>query len=463
MARNRMSNADAAWLHMDRASNLMIINAVMWFDEPVDWLRLRELLTERLIDPYPRFRQRPDDRRTPVGALYWQDVPDFDLEEHLVHVRLPAPGDQAALHRYISDQLSHPLDHDRPLWQAHFIDGYEGGAAVYTRIHHAVADGVSLVRLLLSLTDDEPETPLFDALELSEPAGLVRRAKQVVAEAAQTTGHLVHEGFEVLTHPSRVIDLVQFAFRGTRAVGKTLLTPPDYRTVLKGRMGPAKQALWSTPVPLADVKAIGRQAGATVNDVLCAAVTGALHRYLDDHDDLVPDLRAFVPFNLRPLDEPIPRELGNRFGIVFLSLPVGERDRAARLAEVKRRMDAIKASPEGVVGYGVLTVTGMTPVQIERVIVDVFGAKGSLVLTNVAGPKQDVFLAGTRLAGFMGWVPATGGIALGISIFSYCGQVTVGIYADATLVPDPEALVAAFDDEIAAMLATDLSGVVEPV
>lgn len=462
MARNRMSNADAAWLHMDRASNLMIINAVMWFDEPVDWQRLRELLTERLVDPYPRFRQRPDDRRAPVGALYWQDDPDFDLERHLIHVQLPAPGDRAALHGYISDQVSQPLDRDRPLWQAHLIDGYEGGAAVYARIHHAVADGVSLVRLLLSLTDEQPDTPLFSAPQPDEPTGLVRRAQRLVTDAAQTTGQLVHEGFEVLTHPSKVIDLVQLAFRGTRAVGKTLLTPPDYRTVLKGRMGPAKHVLWSTPVLLEDVKAIGRESGATVNDVLCAAVTGALHRYLDEHDDLVPDLRAFVPFNLRPLDEPIPRELGNRFGIVFLSLPVGEHDRAARLAEVKRRMDAIKASPEGVVGYGVLTVTGMTPVQIERVIVDVFGAKGSLVLTNVAGPRQDVFLAGTRLAGFMGWVPATGGIALGISIFSYRGEITVGIYADARLIPDPEALVEAFDDEVAAMLAADLSGVADP-
>lgn len=462
MARNRMSNADAAWLHMDRASNLMIINTVMWFEEPVDWRRLRGLLSERLIDPYPRFRQLPDDRRTPVGALYWQDDPDFDPERHLIHVRLPEPGDRAALHRYISDQISHPLERDRPLWQFHLIDGYEGGAAVYARIHHAVTDGVSLVRLLLTLTDEQPDTPLFHPPKPDEPTGLVRRAQRLVTDAAQTAGQLAHEGFEVLTHPSKVIDLVQVAFRGTRAVGKTLLIPPDLRTVLKGRMGPDKQVLWSTPVPLEDVKAIGRESGATVNDVLCAAVTGALHRYLDDRDDLVPDLRAVVPFNLRPLDEPIPRELGNRFGLVFLSLPVGERDRAARLAEVKRRMDAIKASPEGVVGYGVLTVTGMTPKQIERVIIDVFGAKASLVLTNVAGPRQDVYLAGTRLAGSMGWVPAAGGIALGISIFSYCGEITVGVCADARLMPDPVELAEAFDHEIAAMLASDLAGVAGP-
>jgi diacylglycerol O-acyltransferase / wax synthase len=456
----RMTNADAAWLHMDRPTNHMIVNSVMWFDEPVDWERLRRLYGERLLAPYPRFRQRPVERRLPLGSLRWEEDPDFDLERHLVPARLPAPGGRAELHRYVSEQMCRPLDRDRPLWQAHLIDGYDGGAAVYTRIHHSVADGIALVRLLLSMTDDQPEGSLFEPPAVASAdgdRGLIDRAGAMVSGALRVSGQLAHEGREMVLHPSRAVQLAEVAASGSRALAKELLIPPDRRTVLKGHMGTHKHATWSEPIPLADVKAIGRANGATVNDVLCAAVTGALHRYLAHRDSVVPDIRAMVPFNLRPLDQPLPRELGNQFGLVFLSLPVGLTDRTARIAEVKRRMDAIKDTPEGAVSYGVLSVIGMTSAQIEKYIVDVFASKGSLVLTNVPGPTQPVYLAGTKLAGTMGWVPAAGGIAVGMSIFSYVGEVTVGVYADARLVPDPEVLVEAFNTEIAAMLAERVS------
>jgi diacylglycerol O-acyltransferase / wax synthase len=454
MARSRMSNADAAWLHMDRITNLMIINSIMWFDEPVDWDRLRHVYEERLLEPYPRFRQKVVERRGAFGRLQWEDDPEFDLDAHLIRVTLPAPGDRATLHRYVSEQMGLPLDLDRPLWRAHLIEGYEGGAAIYTRIHHAVADGIALMRLLLSLTDDEPEPDLFrpEDDERRPALGLTDRARALVSGAVSASGQLVHESVEVLTSPSRAIQVVEAASDATKALGKLVLAPPDHRTVLKGIMGTNKHAMWADPIDLDAVKAIGRANGATVNDVLCTAVTGALRTYLQHRDSLVDDVRAFVPFNLRPLDQPLPRDLGNQFGLVFLSLPVGLDDRGARLAEVKRRMHAIKSSPEGAVAYGILSVTGMTPVQIERVIVDVFASKGSLVLTNVPGPTRPVYLAGTKVAGVLGWVPASGGIAIGVSIFSYCGEVTIGIYADRRLVPDPEVLVAAFDEEIAAMV-----------
>jgi diacylglycerol O-acyltransferase / wax synthase len=460
MARTRMTNADAAWLHMDRPTNQMIVNSVMWFDEPVNWDRLREVYEERLLSPYPKFRQRAVGRRLPGGRLSWEDDPDFDLDRHLVHAQLPGPGDRATLHRYVSEQMSLPLDGERPLWQVHLIDGYEGGAAVYTRIHHSVADGIALVRLLMSMTDDQPDGALFRPPEHDRPGGdrhLTHRARALVTETVHTSGQLAHEGLDVLIHPSRAVELAEFAAAGSRALAKEVLMPPDRRTVFKGRMGPHKHALWSEPVDLAGVKAIGRASGATVNDVLCTAVTGALGTYLEHRDSLVENIRAFVPFNLRPLDEPLPRDLGNQFGLVFLPLPVGTSDRRARLAEVKRRMDAVKASPEGVVAYGILSVIGMTPVQIEKVIIDVFGSKGSLVLTNVPGPIQPVYLAGTKVAGVNGWVPAAGGIGLGMSIFSYDGKVTVGVSTDARLVPDPEVLVDAFNREIVAMLHEDMT------
>lgn len=455
MATTRMSTADVAWLHMDRPTNNMVVNGVMWFDEPVDWDRLRQVFEERFLGPYPKFRQRVVEPPLSLGRLRWEDDPAFDLDRHLIQARLPAPGDRSALHRYVSQQMSRPLDRERPLWEAHLIDGYEDGAAVFHRIHHSIADGIALIRLLLSMTDGQADEELFVAPGLDEPErdrSLSGRVRGLVSDAVKVSGQLAHEGMEVLAQPSRAVHLAELASAGTTALGKDLFLPPDHRTVLKGQMGLNKHAMWSDPFDLAAVKAIGRAHGATVNDVVCAAVTGALRTYLEHRDSLTEEIRALVPFNLRPLDEPLPRHLGNKFGIVFLPLPVGVADRRERLAEIKQRMDAIKNSAEGVIAYGILSVIGMTPVQIEKVVVDLFASKGSLVLTNVPGPRQPVYLAGTRVAGIMGWVPASGGVAVGMSIFSYDGEVTVGVSVDARLVPDPERLVEAFNAELAALL-----------
>src|ERR1043165_8228375 len=100
---NRFSSADAAWLHMDRPTNLMVINSVLLFDEPVDWDRYRELVKQRLVDPYPRFPQRPVESRLPLRAPKWEDDPDFSLEHHLHHLALPKPGDVAALQELVGD------------------------------------------------------------------------------------------------------------------------------------------------------------------------------------------------------------------------------------------------------------------------------------------------------------------------------------------------------------------------
>ena len=140
------------------------------------------------------------------------------------------------------------------------------------------------------------------------------------------------------------------------------------------------RALWR-------VKRAGRAHGATVNDVLVSAVTGAVGRHLGERGDDLDEVHALVPFNLRPLDRPLPRELGNRFGLVLLGLPVGIDDPLARLAEVKRRMDAIKDSHEGALAYGILGLMGRTPPQLEERLIDFFSAKGSMVLTNVPGPR----------------------------------------------------------------------------
>ena len=166
---------------------------------------------------------------------------------------------------------------------------------------------------------------------------------------------------------------------------------------------------------------------------------------------LVDEIRAFVPFNLRPLDRPLPASLGNKFGLVFLPLPVGAATAAARLAAVKHHMDEIKDSPEGALAYGMLSFMGLTVREVESAIIDVFSAKGTTVITNVPGPREAVYMAGVPVTGVVVWAPTSGSVSMSVSIFSYAGRVTVGVMADAGLVPDPETMVEAFGDELDAL------------
>jgi WS/DGAT/MGAT family acyltransferase len=213
----------------------------------------------------------------------------------------------------------------------------------------------------------------------------------------------------------------------------------------------ARRVAWTDRIELEAVKATGHATGTTVNDVILAAVTGALHRWLAERDGVVDEIRAMVPFNLRPLDQPLPAELGNRFGLVYLPLPVGIADPQKRLREVHRHMEAIKHSPEAAVSYGILGLIGMTPLPVEQRLINIFTPKVTAVMTNVPGPRQPVYFAGTPVAGALGWVPASGEIGMGLSIFSYDGGVTVGIQAATALIPDADGIIASFEQELAAL------------
>lgn len=443
-----MSSADAAWLHMDRPTNLMVIDSLLWFETPVDWERLRAVIEERLIERYPRFRQRVAESRLPGRGPKWEDDPNFDLEIHIHRLALPAPGDKVALQELVADLIVRPLDRDRPLWEMYAIDDYEGGAALLCRMHHCIADGIALARVLLSLTDEGPDAaqvappPADPPRDDGGPLGrLVRPAGRAVGAARKLAGTLAHESVESLLHPEHLGELAKGAVTDAEELAKMLLTPPDTNTVLKGELGVRDKAAWSAPFPLDEIKAVAHATGTTVNDVLVAALSGALHEYLRRRDSLVDSVRAFVPFNLRPLDKPLPRDLGNRFGLVYLDLPVGLDSPEERLPEVHARMDAVKSSPQGALSYALLEAIGQAPVQVEQVAIDLFSARASCVVTNVPGPREPVYLAGTRVAGVLVWAPTSGSVGMSVSIFSYAGDVTVGLLVDAGLVPDPDILV----------------------
>jgi WS/DGAT/MGAT family acyltransferase len=461
-----MNHADAAWLHMDQPTNLMVITGVLWFDEVPDWDRVRDLIQERFVGPYPRFRQRVVEGRPPVSGPHWEDDPGFNLDDHLHKAVLPAPGDRGSLAELVGEITATPLDPDKPLWQIYMVDGYGDGAAMVHRIHHCIADGIALSRVLLGLADESPDEgarPIEDpptakprssgsSNPLSALTGATRGAVSAVTGAA---GALAHESLEITKHPSHLLDLAASGRKDADALSKVLLRGNDPHTALKGEMGVAKGVSWSTPIPLEDVRTLGHDTGTTINDVVMTAVAGAFRRYLDRHGEVVDEVTAMVPFNLRSPTEPLPATLGNRFGLVFLGLPVGTTGRHVRLLKIHERMKKIKHSHEGVVAYGVLDAMGRTPEAVEQRVIDLFTAKGTAVVTNVPGPARPVFLAGTPVAGVLVWAPCSGDVSMTISIFSYNGMLTVGLMADAGLIPNPDLLVGDFESELQALLELD--------
>jgi diacylglycerol O-acyltransferase len=271
---------------------------------------------------------------------------------------------------------------------------------------------------------------------------------------------LLRRGLSLAAHPERVRRLVKSGRRAASALEDILLCPPDSQTAFKGELGLSKRVAWSGPVALDEVKAIGRSLDGTVNDVLLAVVSGALRRYLQGRGEAADGigLHAAVPVNLRGAGTT--GRLGNRVGTIFAPLPVGVADPVQRLEAVRRSMDGLKRSSQAPATFAAMRALGRTSPPLQRAVVGIMAGRATAIMTNVVGPRETRYLAGAPLKSLLFWVPKTGGLALGVSILSYAGQVRLGVITDRGLVPDPEAIVAAFHAELDELLA--LAGQVRP-
>jgi WS/DGAT/MGAT family acyltransferase len=341
----------------------------------------------------------------------------------------------------------------------HVVDGVDGGSALITRMHHCIGDGTATVLVARALFDTSPKgwrTPVREAPRRTAKPGLVERLFAPAIDAAEWSYSqlrgAVDGARDAVTHPRRLLQQAALALAGAGTLAMELLKKPDPRSPLKGDFGLGKRVAWSAPVAIDDVKAIGAPLGAKVNDVLVAAMTGALRHYLRrrgvDVDDIT--VRAMVPVDLRPPGRAA--ELGNEFGLVILELAIGSKDPLARLRRTKAHMDELKRSPEAVAILALFNLFGHAPKAVEDFAVQLFGSRASVVMTNVAGPKEPLYLAGVPIDRVMFWVPHPGKeLGMGISILSYRGYATLAVVSDAHLVPDPEAITERFGREFAAM------------
>jgi len=445
-----LSGVDAAWLRMDDPTNLMVITSVLVLEDPVDVAEFREVIEERLLG-FTRFRQRV---KEVGGSHHWTIDPHFDLTHHVRRSALPGAAGQAELQERVSELMATPLDRAKPLWDFEVIEDYQGGSAIITRIHHCIADGIALVHVLLSLTDEHFDPSRFPNTESDDSIlpNVLRGPIRAVGNAARAGERLLTEGVESIIRPGHALNRAKQGMSLGAALSKFALLPEDSDTLLKGDLKVAKKAVWSDPIDLTTVKRIGHRVNAKVNDVLLGAVAGALRHYLQarDADTEGVTVRALIPVNLRPEEKAF--NLGNRFGLVYLDLPVYVDDRVERVLAVKKQMDEIKGSSEAVAALGILEALGYAPLPLEEQAVRLFSSKASAVMTNVPGPRKKLHVGGHRIENIMPWVPRAGRIGLGVSIFSYAGSVRLGVASDAGLVSDPETILAGFQDEFTGLL-----------
>jgi len=447
MAR-RMSPGDAVWYLGENRVNPMTISSIMWFDRPLDVGLLRARFQERLLDRYPIMRQRIVASRLPGLMPLWVDDPDFDLDEHISEDRLPAPGDQAALQDWCSEERTIPLDRTRPMWHVSVLQGYRGdGCAVHVRIHHSIGDGLAMMALLLTIVDE------FDPLTVSVRD---RSVAELVSNAFGTGTHVFAKGAHLALHPGEIRDIARDGAEMAEWAGRLLAPQMVQRTVLQGTPDGTKRMAWDPDgFDLAEVKRIARTNNATVNDVMMTVMSGALHRYLADRDALVEDIAMMIPVNLRRPGAPLPRNLGNRIGLLPLKLPVSTDDPRARLAILQRRMQELKDSPAPIVSRMLIVTTTMFTPVIERGIHRINQLRSTGVLTNVPGPQLPLHIGGSELLGTIGWGGMTANLNLSAAFVSVNGSIFPGLVTDAAITPDPEqvlAEVAAEWEQVAAEL-----------
>lgn len=461
--RERISGVDTAWLRMEHPTNLMMIVGVLMFRERLNAAQLKKVIEGRWLK-FERFRQKAI--QDPTGA-WWVEDTRFNLKHHLSTHKLPAPGGKQALQDLCSELASQPLDFNRPLWHFHIVDNYQGGSALIVRIHHCYADGIALIGVLLSLTGKTPEESLV--VPKSRPPRPTRSdmdfwtsvTKPVAGawkNAMKLTRVLLEQGLEIARDPAMARDIALKGIDLADELRKIALMTSDSPTRFKGSLARAKCTAWADPLPLAEVKVIGKALGCSVNDVLLSTAAGALRAYLQDKGDEADnvELRAIVPVNLRPVEQA--GNLGNQFGLVFVELPVGIDDPLKRVTVVQERMNALKSSSQPIVAFALLHAVGMGPKILQDQIGSLIGRNASAVMTNVPGPQQPLYFAGKEITEQNFWVPQSGGIGMGVSILSYNGKVQFGIITDKGLVPDPEAIIAHFGDEFEHLVLATLMG-----
>lgn len=455
-----MPITDSVFLVAERREQPMHVGGLQLFSTPAD------VGPDYLTEMYQRvlaieevatlFRRRAYRSLTTGGQWTWAEDDQIDLEHHFRHSALPRPGRIRELLALVSRLHGTLLDRERPLWEVHLIEGLEDGRfAVYTKMHHAMMDGVSALKLLQrSLSDDpdEVDAPLpWDARrELrSGPRGGERNSSggglwSLPAAALRTATDVAGIGPAML----------KVAAQGLREQAMTL--PGQAPRTIFNRSITGSRRFAADSWSLDTIKAVANAASATVNDVVLAMCSGALRDYLLELDALPrAPLVAMTPVSLRQGDDD--ESAGNAVGVILCNLATDIEDPVDRLMAVRASMNQGKEVLKGLsqVQITALSALVMGPLGLNSVVAlhKFTPPPFNLVISNIPGPPGKLYWNGAKLDGLYPLSIPTDGQALNITVTSYDGQVQFGLIGCRRTVPRLQRLLTHLDDSLNAMAA----------
>jgi len=457
----RMSGIDALMIYVDRAEAYNHTIKISIIDPAADadgwsWKRFKAAWSTR-VALIPRLRQRY--LKVPFGLNHpvWVDDPDFDLDYHLRRVGCPAPGSAVELCELVSTLYAHPMDQTRPLWQVWAVEGFEGGkVALVLFIHHALTDGIGILRMLDRFWNTQPESVMHDAPPEWHPAPL------------PAAGRRLAQG--LLDLPGVFASNLPGAIRGARAGRRILakwrregrtLPPvpgdPKYPAPFAVRLSPHRSfAIRSFALPR--IKAIGKAHGATINDVFLAACSAAIRDELITQTGQAPTepMVATVPFALVPLAE---RTRDGNFSAPYHTLLHPEiTDPLDCLRACKRDADTMKAYFEATREANASALMNLLPPAVPKIVDRMNEMKGggllpfwNVAVSNVPGPRAPLQLGGLKLEQWYSIGQLGHGVGLNVTAWSYVDQFNLSVLGEPAVLPDAWRFVHRFEAALDAL------------
>ena len=445
----RLSALDATFLDVESKSAPMHVGAALLFDAEPLTLEHGGLDIERLskytmaaVDSIPRYRQRVE-WIPGFGHPVWVDDDRFNMNFHLRHTRLPLPGDERSLKRLVGRLFSQHLDRSRPLWEFWVVEGVEGNRfALVIKVHHCMVDGIAGVQLLEALLQISPDADEREPKDW-QPRPAPTRTQLMVNEAS----HRI-DGLRKLSH---FMPRVRENYKGLSSVLRSGMKPAPRTPFTEHDISPYRRFDW-TEIELAEVKAIKNALGGTINDVVVAATTAAVRRYLIRRGtdvDTMEGFRTLLPVNTRKAGG---LSVGNQVAMLLADLPVSEPDPLARLHKVVRVTSELKNESNQTGGAEL--IEEVADLTTKRLVSELYRAAMrlrtyNLIITNVPGPPFPLYMLGAQMKAIYPMVPLMQNQNLGIALFSYAGGLHFGFNADWESFPDVHEFVEDLDASFA--------------
>jgi WS/DGAT/MGAT family acyltransferase len=458
----KLSPLDASFLYLETPGTHMHIGGVAVFEKgPLgSGARLYRALVRAIeprLDLMPRYRQKLAFVPLSLDVPVWVEDDDFDISRHVTRAALPKPGGDQELADFVARVFGRQLDRRRPLWELYIVEGLRDGRwALLTKTHHAMVDGISNLELATILLDVDPDARALPDPELRErTAGTAPTSLSLLVDSLRQRVsrpvRMVSAARAVAERPRRLAAALRDTAEGLVQMVPAMRAP---RGVLNGKTGPSRVYTFSR-FPLSDFRAIKSHLGGTINDVVLAAVTGGVRRFMMARGVDLGDesITALCPVSIR--DDTEKTALGNRLAMLLVKLPITEPDAAQRLDTVRTTVDRLKARKQAVGADFLLSLAGFAPATLHAMVsrASLRQIGFNLVVTNVPGPQFPLYCQGSKLVEAFPVAFLYAGQYVAIAIFSYNGQLNFGYLADAKGMDDVDILAAGVEESVRELVA----------